>query len=96
MILNRSIEGWGRFWKRIGSKPNFKDKTVVGYGCGHGCDTLEILRAGAKKVIALDIVPEYLKTVMIFAYYMAILTWNSLKTNIPANLQLKSVKKSQI
>lgn len=61
MILNRSIEGWGRFWKRIGSKPNFKDKTVVGYGCGHGCDTLEILRAGAKKVIALDIVPERLQ-----------------------------------
>ena len=23
------------FWDRLGGKPNFKDKTILDFGCGH-------------------------------------------------------------
>ena len=25
-----------KFWKRLGGKPNFKNKTVLDFGCGYG------------------------------------------------------------
>ena len=44
-----------KFWKRLGSKPDFKNKKVLDFGCGHGSLTLEIAALGAQKVIGIDL-----------------------------------------
>jgi 2-polyprenyl-3-methyl-5-hydroxy-6-metoxy-1,4-benzoquinol methylase len=47
---------WRAFWQRIGdSVPDFREKTVVDYGCGEGYDSLLMLQAGAKHVYCLEI-----------------------------------------
>ena len=44
-----------KFWKRLGAKPNFKNKKVLDFGCGHGSLALEIANLGARKVIGIDL-----------------------------------------
>ena len=44
-----------KFWKRLGSKPDFKNKKVLDFGCGHGSLTLDIAALGAQKVIGIDL-----------------------------------------
>ena len=44
-----------KFWKRLGSIPDFKNKKVLDFGCGHGSLTLEIAALGAQKVIGIDL-----------------------------------------
>ncbi len=44
-----------KFWKRLGAKPNFKNKKVLDFGCGHGSLALEIANLGAQKVIGIDL-----------------------------------------
>ena len=44
-----------KFWKRLGSKPDFKNKKVLDFGCGHGSLTLDIVALGAQKVIGIDL-----------------------------------------
>ena len=44
-----------KFWKRLGEKPNFKNKRILDFGCGHGSLALEIAALGAKKVIGIDL-----------------------------------------
>ena len=31
-----------KFWRRLDEKPNFKGKTVLDFGCGHGALAIEI------------------------------------------------------
>ena len=44
-----------KFWKRLGIKPNFKNKTVLDFGCGHGALSIDIGLLGAKSVIGIDL-----------------------------------------
>ena len=44
-----------KFWRRIGSKPNFKNKKVLDFGCGHGSLVVDIAKSGAQKVIGVDL-----------------------------------------
>ena len=44
-----------KFWKRLGGMPDFKDKTILDFGCGHGGLSIEIAQSGAKKVIGIDV-----------------------------------------
>ena len=44
-----------KFWKRLGSKPDFRNKKVLDFGCGHGSLALEIASLGAQKVIGIDL-----------------------------------------
>ena len=32
-----------KFWKRLGGKPNFENKKVLDFGCGHGPALADIL-----------------------------------------------------
>ena len=47
-----------KFWKRLGEKPNFKNKRILDFGCGHGSLALEIASLGAEKVIGIDLSSE--------------------------------------
>lgn len=40
---------------------NFKDKTILDYGCGYGEESLKYLTKGAKKVFGMDISLNYIK-----------------------------------
>ena len=43
------------FWDRLGGKPNFKDKTVLDFGCGHGATCLDIAKDNPKKIVGIDL-----------------------------------------
>ena len=47
-----------KFWERLGGKPNFENKTVLDFGCGHGALSVEIAESGAKKVLGVDLEEE--------------------------------------
>ena len=44
-----------KFWKRLGSRPDFKDKKILDFGCGHGSLAINIANSGAKKVVGIDL-----------------------------------------
>lgn len=44
-----------KFCNRLGNKPNFKDKKILDFGCGHGSLAISIANSGAKKVIGIDL-----------------------------------------
>ncbi len=50
-----------KFWRRLDEKPNFKGKTVLDFGCGHGALAIEIAKQGAKKVVGIDLEKDYVR-----------------------------------
>ena len=34
-----------KFWRRLREKPNFKNKSILDFGCGHGALCLDIARS---------------------------------------------------
>ncbi|MBI4600946.1 MAG: class I SAM-dependent methyltransferase [Planctomycetes bacterium] len=43
------------FWRRLGGRPDFTGARVLELGCGRGALAIEIARAGAAKVMGLDV-----------------------------------------
>lgn len=91
--FNFGKEENNKFWKRLGSKPNFKDKTVLDFGCGHGSLSIDIAISGAKKVVGIDLENNYIN----FANQNLYENFNKLKdkveflnTNILTNENLKN------
>ena len=50
-----------KFWRRLGGKPDFRNKTILDFGCGHGSLSIEIANSGAEKVIGIDVDEECIK-----------------------------------
>ena len=46
-----------KFWDRLGGKPDLSDKNVLDFGSGHGSMCIDAIKAGAKKVVGIDIEP---------------------------------------
>jgi 2-polyprenyl-3-methyl-5-hydroxy-6-metoxy-1,4-benzoquinol methylase len=44
-----------KFWKRLGVEINFKEKTVLDFGCGHGAFCIDLAKKNAKRVIGIDL-----------------------------------------
>ena len=44
-----------KFWKRLKQKPDFKNKTVLDFGCGHGALSIDIGLLGAKFTLGIDL-----------------------------------------
>ena len=44
-----------KFWKRLGGKPQFTDRSILDFGCGHGSLCVDIASSGAKKVVGIDL-----------------------------------------
>ena len=50
-----------KFWRRLGGKPDLKNKTVLDFGCGHGALCVDIAKSGAKIVNGIDLEENLLK-----------------------------------
>ena len=48
------------FWDRMGGKPDFNDKTVLDFGCGHGAMCIDIAKDNPKKIIGIDLDPSHI------------------------------------
>ena len=44
-----------KFWKRLGGKPNFVNKSVLDFGCGHGSLCMNVANSGASSVTGIDL-----------------------------------------
>ena len=47
-----------RFWKRLGGMPLIRDSVVLDVGCGSGSLCIDMAKAGAKKVVGIDVNPQ--------------------------------------
>ncbi len=48
------------FWSRFDTLPDFRGKTVLDFGCGHGALTLHAARYKPKKIIGIDLEENYI------------------------------------
>ena len=48
------------FWDRMGGKPDFNNKTILDFGCGHGAMSIDIARQNPKKIIGIDLDSSYI------------------------------------
>tara|TARA_B100000963_G_C22439795_1_gene586041 strand:+ start:94 stop:831 length:738 start_codon:yes stop_codon:yes gene_type:complete len=44
-----------KFWRRLREKPNFKNKSILDFGCGHGALCLDIARSYPRRVLGIDL-----------------------------------------
>ncbi len=50
-----------KFWKRLKEIPDFKNKSILDFGCGHGSLCIDIAKSGANSVTGIDINKKLLK-----------------------------------
>ena len=43
-----------KFWKRLKGKPDFENKSILDFGCGHGAMCIEIAKSGASSVKGIE------------------------------------------
>ncbi len=43
------------FWERMGGRPDFKNKTILDFGCGHGAMCTDIAKDNPKKIVGIDL-----------------------------------------
>ena len=62
MIEIRDLEYFDRgkienekFWRRFGYQPDFKDRTILDFGCGHGSLCVDLAKNGARSVNGIDL-----------------------------------------
>ena len=67
-----------KFWKRLGGKPDFKNKNILDFGCGHGSLCIDMAKDGAKIVNGIDLSDKLLK----FACSNLSENYSSLEQNI--------------
>ena len=50
-----------KFWKRLNGKPNFDNKSILDFGCGHGSLCVDIAKSGANLVTGIDLNKKLIK-----------------------------------
>lgn len=50
-----------RFWNRLGGQPDLRGKKVLDLGCGHGSLCVDMAKAGAERVIGVDLNPRLIE-----------------------------------
>ncbi len=58
--FNNELKRTNYFWSRFGDQPDFKDKTILDFGCGHGALTLHAAKFKPKKIIGIDLEKNYI------------------------------------
>ncbi len=50
-----------RFWSRLGGQPDLRGKKVLDLGCGHGSLCVDMAKAGAARVVGVDLNPRLIE-----------------------------------
>ncbi len=50
-----------KFWKRLNGRPDFENKSILDFGCGHGALCIDIAKCGASSVTGIDLSKNLLK-----------------------------------
>ncbi|CUU11272.1 MAG: class I SAM-dependent methyltransferase [Fimbriimonadales bacterium] len=50
-----------RFWNRLGGQPDLRGKKVLDLGCGHGSLCVDMAKAGAARVVGIDLNPRLIE-----------------------------------
>ena len=58
--FNSELNRQKYFWDRMGGKPDFKNKTILDFGCGHGAMSIDIARQNPKKIVGIDLDTSYI------------------------------------
>lgn len=58
-FFQRSIASTIEFFNRLDNQVNYQDKSVLDVGCGLGATSIYLALQGAKKVVGIDIYPEW-------------------------------------
>ena len=53
--FNRGFKENEKFWERLGEKPEFKDKSILDFGCGHGALCIDIAGEDARDILGIDL-----------------------------------------
>lgn len=51
-----------RFWTRLGGRPELTGKRVLEVGCGFGTQCIDTAKAGARKVVGVDVKGEHIES----------------------------------
>ena len=49
-----------KFWRRLGGKPNFKDKSILDFGCGHGSLCIDMAKSNVRSILGIDLSIGYI------------------------------------
>ncbi len=60
IYFNNEVKRTSYFWSRFSNRPDFKDKTILDFGCGHGALTLHAAKFKPKKIIGIDLEKNYI------------------------------------
>ena len=44
-----------KFWRRLGGKPNFENKSILDFGCGHGSLCIDIAKNNVSSILGIDL-----------------------------------------
>ena len=44
-----------KFWRRLGGKPNFENKSILDFGCGHGSLCIDIGKNDISSILGIDL-----------------------------------------
>ncbi len=58
--FKNEIKRTNYFWSRFNHYPDFKGKTILDFGCGHGALTLDAAKFKPKKIIGIDLEKNYI------------------------------------
>ncbi len=53
--FNHGFKENKKFWERLGGKPEFKNKSILDFGCGHGALCIDMAREDAKNISGIDL-----------------------------------------
>ena len=67
-----------KFWKRLNGRPDFENKSILDFGCGHGSLCVDIAQSGANLVTGIDLNKKLIK----FARENLSANYNSLSKKI--------------
>ena len=72
-----------KFWRRLREKPDFKNKSVLDFGCGHGALCLDMARLSPRRILGIDLEDNLLNfakenLIKNYSYYSKIVSFKKI------------------
>ena len=79
-----------KFWRRLGGKPNFENKSILDFGCGHGSLCIDIAKNNVSSILGIDLSEKLLN----FANENLLKNYKNLKNKV--SFEKKDLLKNNI